>query len=187
RRQAVEEEETVALIETRPPVADIAVNIPAMVFAQVEAHGPETILRKKDRGIWRSMSWNDLGKMIRQVTMGLMASGFRATEVACVLADTRPSWVTTDLGILSAGGISAGLYTNDAIDRLQSLLADCGCQIIFVGNEEQLDKILQIRANVPTLECIVVYDVRGLRDFNDPMCESFQAFLARGETYDASH
>jgi long-chain acyl-CoA synthetase len=183
----VEEEEAVALIETQKPVVDIAANIPAMVFAQVEAHGPETILRKKDRGIWRSMSWADLGTATRQVAMALKASGFRRGEVACVLADTSPAWVMTDLGILCAGGISAGLYTTEAVEQLQVLLNDCRAGIIFVGNEEQLDKILQIRGNCPALERIVIYDFKGLRDFNDPMCESFQAFMARGETYDASH
>ena len=176
-----------ALIETQKPVVDIAANIAAMVFAQVEAHGPETILRKKDRGIWKVMTWNELGKATRQVTMALKASGFRRGDVACVLADTSPAWVMTDLGILSAGGISAGLSTTEAAEQLQALLNVCRARILFVGNEEQLDTILQIRASCPALERIVVYDVKGLRDFNDPMCESFSAFLVRGETYDASH
>lgn len=176
-----------ALIETQKPVVDIAGNIPAMVFAQVEAHGSETILRKKDRGIWRAMSWADLGKAARQVAMALRASGFRRGEVACVLADTSPAWVMTDLGILCAGGISAGLSTTEQVEQLQVQLNDCRAKIIFVGNDEQLDKILQIRSNCPALERIVIYDFKGLRDFNDPMCESFQAFMARGETYDAAH
>ena len=176
-----------ALIETQKPVVDIAGNIPAMVFAQVEAHGSDTILRKKDRGIWRAMSWAELGKATRQVAMALKASGFRRGEVACVLADTSPAWVMTDLGILCAGGISAGLSTTEQVEQLQVLLNDCRAKIIFVGNDEQLDKILQIRSNCPALERVVIYDFKGLRDFNDPMCESFQAFMARGETYDAAH
>ena len=183
----MEEEETVALIETQKPVVDIAANIPAMVFAQVEARGSETILRKKDRGIWRAMSWADLGKATRQVAMALKASGFRRGEVACVLADTSPAWVMTDLGILCAGGISAGLSTAESVEQLQVMMNDCRARIIFVGNDEQLDKILQIRSSCPTFERIVIYDFKGLRDFNDPMCESFQAFMARGETYDAGH
>jgi len=177
----------VALIETQKPVVDIASTIPAMVFAQVEARGSETILRKKDRGIWRAMSWADLGKATRQVAMALKASGFRRGDVACVLADTSPAWVMTDLGILCAGGISAGLSTTEQVEQLQVLLNDCRAKIIFVGNDEQLDKILQIRSTCPALERIVIYDFKGLRDFNDAMCESFQAFMARGETYDASH
>ncbi len=187
RRAALEEEEAVALGGTQQPVLDMAATIPAMVFAQIEAHGDETIIRNKDRGIWKTMSWNDLGTTIRQVAMALREFDFRPGEVACVLAGTSPAWVTTDLGILSAGGISAGLYTTDTAEQVQSTLAACRCRIVFVGNEEQLDTVLQIRAACPALEKIVIYDFRGLRDFSDPMCESFQAFLARGEVYDASH
>ena len=109
----MEEEEAVAQLgETQEPVADIAATIPAMVFAQVEAHGAETIIRKKDRGIWKTTSWSELGKTVRQVAMALKEFGFRPGEVACVLAPTSPAWVVTDLGILCAGGISAGLYTH---------------------------------------------------------------------------
>lgn len=168
-------------------MADIAASIPAMLLAMVDAHGSETIIRKKDRGIWKETTWSDLGKTARRVAMALKASGFKAGEVACVLAPTSPAWVATDLGILSAGGVSAGLYTADQADQVRSALAACGCRFVFVGNEEQLDTILDIRAECPALEKIVVYDVRGLREFNDPMCESFAAFLARGEVHDAAY
>ena len=172
------------LNEIQQPVADIAATIPAMVFAQIEAHGAETIIRKKDRGIWKTTTWSDLGKTIRQAAMALKEFGFRPGEVACVFAPTSPAWVVTDLGILSAGGISAGLYTTDAPEQVQATLNACGCRIVFVGSEEQLDTVLDVRAGCPALEKIVIYDARGLRDFSDPMCDSFQAFLGRGEVYD---
>lgn len=175
------------LAETSEPVADIAATIPAMVFAHVAAHPTETIIRKKDRGIWKTTTWSDLGRSIRQVAMALKATGFRPGEVACVLAPTSPAWVATDLGILSAGGISAGLYTTEAAEQIQATLNACGCRIVFVGSEEQLDTVLDIRDRCPALEKIVIYDVRGLRDFADPMCESFTAFLGRGEVHDAAH
>jgi long-chain acyl-CoA synthetase len=175
------------LDDTRGPVADIAATIPAMVFAHVASHAGETIVRKKDRGIWKTTTWRELGKSVRQVTMALKQFGFRPGEVACVLAPTSPAWVVTDLGILSAGGISAGLYSTDPAGQLQATLAACGSRVVFVGGEEQLDAILAIRDGCPALEKIVIYDTRGLREFSDPMCESFQAFLARGEVYDAAH
>lgn len=172
---------------TQDPVADIAATIPAMVFAHVAAHGGETIIRKKDRGIWKTTTWQELGAAVRQVTMALKEFGLRPGEVACVLAPTSPAWVVTDLGILSAGGISAGLYSTDPAEQVRATLAACACRVVFVGGEEQLDAILAIRDGCPSLEKIVIYDTRGLREFSDPMCESFQAFLARGEVYDAAH
>lgn len=183
----MEEEEAVALGEARQPVLDIAATIPAMVFAQVEAHGGETIIRRKDRGIWKSTTWNELGGSVRQVAMALKAFGLKPGEVACVLAPTSPAWVATDLGILSAGGISAGLYTSDAPEQVLATLEVCRCRIAFVGGGQQLDTVLQIKDRCPALEKIVIFDNAALRDFHDPMCESLEIFKARGEVYDASH
>src|SRR5262249_40539692 len=117
----------------------------------------------------------------------LKASGLKAGDVVCVLSPTTPAWVATDLGVLGAGGISAGLYTTDTPEQIRAALQECGCRIVFVGGGEQLDTVLQVRGSWPALERIVVYDAAALRGFSDPMCESFQAFLARGEVYDASH
>jgi long-chain acyl-CoA synthetase len=183
----MEEEKAVALSEARQPLLDAAATIPAMVFAQVETHGGDTIIRRKDRGIWKTTTWSDLGRTVRQVAMGLRESGLKPGDVVCVLSPTTPAWVATDLGVLGAGGISAGLYTTDAPEQVQAALQECRCRFVFVGGGEQLDTVLQIRANCPSLERIVVYDAAALRGFSDPMCESFQAFLARGEVYDASH
>ena len=183
----MEEEEAVALKHDQKPGLDAAANIPAMLYGHVEVQRSNTILRKKDRGIWKTTSWSELGASVRQVGMGLKAVGFKAGEIACILADTSPAWVITDLGILGAGGISAGLYTTEAIAQLGSQLRDCACRIVFVGNEEQLDKILQVRDDCPRLERIVIFNAKGLRDFDDPMCESLEAFVARGQSWNAAH
>jgi long-chain acyl-CoA synthetase len=183
----VEEEEAVAVTGEPERGPEAATSIAAMLFAQVERHGAETILRRKDRGIWKSTSWAELGTLARRNAMGLKAVGHRKGEVACILADTSPAWVTTDLGILSAGGISAGIYTTDTIERVKFVINDSGCRIVFVGNEEHLDKVLEVRGACPGLERIVIFDMKGLRDFSDPMAESLQAFLARGERYAADH
>jgi long-chain acyl-CoA synthetase len=177
----------VAVTESQGRMPDTAPTIPAMLYGQVERYGPETVLRRKDRGIWKSTSWSQLGAVVRRAAMALKATGFRAGDVACILADTSPAWVTTDLGILCAGGISAGIYTTDTLEQIKFVINDSRCRTVFVGNEEQLDKVLEVRGECPLLSRIVVFDMTGLRDFSDPMAESLESFLTRGETHDASH
>ncbi len=165
----------------------IGVSVPSMLLARAGAHGDKTILRKKDRGIWKEESWSGLATHARKVGMGLKALGFAPGDVGAVLAETGPEWVYADLGILGAGGISAGIYPTDAPAQVTYLLGNCGARIIFVENEEQLDKALEARAGCPALERIVIFDMTGLRDLDDPMCESFSAFLARGEAHDRAN
>jgi long-chain acyl-CoA synthetase len=163
------------------------VTIPALLAARVAAHAGEIILRKKHRGIWQAESWAQLGAHVREVGMALKAIGFRPGEVACVLADTRPEFVHVDLGIQCAGGVSGALNPADEPDALGAALQQSDCRALFVENEEQLDKVLLVRAQCPTIERIVIFDMKGLRDFADPMCESFQVFVARGVEHDRAH
>ncbi len=146
-----------------------------------------TILRRKDRGIWKEITWAELGARARRVGMALKALGFRAGDVAAVLAETSPDWVYTDLGILGAGGISAGIDPTDTSNQVAHLLHDCGARFLFVENEEQLDKMLETRERCPGLERVVIFDMTGLRDLADPMRESLETFLARGEAFDRAH
>ncbi len=154
--------------------------IPALVAARVAAHGRETILRKKHRGIWQAETWSELGARMREVGMGLKASGFQPGDTACVLAETRPEFVYVDLGILGASGISGGIHPAEEAEQLGQALHQSGCRVLFVENDEQLDKALLVRERCPALQRIVIVDMKGLRDFTDPMCEASQPFVARG-------
>lgn len=160
-------------------------SIPALILQRAAAQPDATILRKKDRGIWKSVAWSALATGIRHAGLGLKAVGFAPGDAAGVLAETRPEWVTADLAILGAGGVSLGIPPDTAPDDTAAMLRDTGCRVLFVENEEQLDKALAARDRCPALRHIVILDMAGLRDFADPACESFAALLARGAEHDA--
>src|SRR4029077_16647894 len=108
--------------------------------------------------------------------------GFRPGDVACVLAETRPEWVHIDLGILGAGGISGGIHPEQEAEALGMALRESRCRVLFVENDEQLDKALVVRDRCPALQRIVIIDMNRRRDFADPICTSLTAFVARGES-----
>jgi long-chain acyl-CoA synthetase len=161
--------------------------IPAMIAGHVAAYANEIILRKKHRGIWQAATWSELGARVREVGTGLKAIGFQSGDIACVLAETRPEFVYVDLGILGAGGVSGGINPAEEAEHLAQALHQSGCRVLFVENDEQLDKVLIVRERCPNLQRIVIFDMKGLRDFADPLCESFQAFVARGAEHDRTH
>jgi long-chain acyl-CoA synthetase len=167
-------------MEEEAAVALNPASIPAILADRVAAHGSGVVLRKKDHGIWKATTWAQLDARVRAVGMGLKAIGFRPGDVACVIAETRPEWVHIDLGILGAGGVSGGVHPEQEAKQLGQALRDARCRVLFVENEEQLDKALLIRERCPALQRIVIIDMKGLRDFADPMCESLETFAARG-------
>jgi long-chain acyl-CoA synthetase len=162
-------------------------SIPAMLQARVAKHGGDVVLRKKDRGIWKAVTWTELGARVRQVATGLQADGFGRGDAACVLADTRPEWVAIDLGILACGGVSVGVPPGENAEQLGHVLRESNACVLFVENEEQLDKALLARDACPALRRIVILDMKGLRDFTDSMSESWTDFLARGAAQDRAH
>ncbi|HVY13829.1 MAG TPA: long-chain fatty acid--CoA ligase [Rhodopila sp.] len=153
--------------------------IPALVLDRAATHPDRTILRRKDRGIWKSMTWSELAARMLQVAEGLRTSGIGPGDRVCILSETTPQWVFADLGVLSAGAVSVGIYPTADADLTAEILAHCGARLVFAENEEQLDKILQARPRCPKLERIVIFNMKGLRDLSEPGCESFDTFLGR--------
>jgi long-chain acyl-CoA synthetase len=84
------------------------------------------------------------------------------------------------MGILCASGVSSGIYPTDSVKQVVYLVNDSRTRILFVEDDEQLDKALEARDQCPTLERIVIFDMEGLAAFSDPMCVSFEQFLDEG-------
>ncbi len=152
----------------------------------VTKRGKLPAMREKDFGIWRALSWNDWFEKSRDVTYGLHALGFRPGDVASIIGNTNPEWCYADMGVLCGGGISSGIYPTDSPKQVEYLINDSGSKVVFVEDDEQLDKVLDCRARCPKLERIVIFDMEGLADFNDPMALSLDALMKLGREYRVS-
>jgi long-chain acyl-CoA synthetase len=164
--------------------ATSATTLPALIAKHAAAHAHDVVLRKKQRGIWMAITWGELAAHIRHIGLALLADGETVGNVVAVLSDTRPEAAYADLGALSVGCVSVCLPTQDDAARTEQALRDTDCRLLFVENEEQLDKALLARDRCPTLRRIVIFDMKGLRDLHDPMCTSLSDFVAGGAERD---
>jgi long-chain acyl-CoA synthetase len=179
----VEKEEALAL---RAPKG-AADTVPKMFWHGVTARQNEVILRQKQLGLWHSITWGEFGAIAREIGMGLVALGFEPGECASVLSNTNREWLYADFGILGAGGVSNGIYPTDAPMQVEYLSVDSSTVFVFVEDDEQLDKVLEVRARLPMLRKIIVFDMDGLREFNDAQVISLDALRLIGREYDAAH
>ncbi len=154
--------------------------LPNLLRRRMASEATRTIMRRKDRGIWKPTSWGELGAGVRCLVRAMQADGFGRAMTGAILADTHPEWLQADLALQSAGGVSAGLSSLAGIDEIAMQLRDSGACLLFVENEEQLDKVLEARAACPALRRIVVFDMKGLRGLDDPMCTSFADYMRSG-------
>jgi long-chain acyl-CoA synthetase len=180
----VETQEALALTANAAAIAD---TVPRMFWHGVSARRDEVILRQKQFGIWQSITWGQFGKIAREIGMGLVALGFAPGECASVLSNTNREWLYADFGILGAGGVSNGIYPTDAPMQVEYLCVDSSTVFVFVEDDEQLDKLLEVRARLPRLRKIIVFDMDGLREFNDAQVISLDALRIIGREYDAAH
>lgn len=161
--------------------------IPKLFWHQVKARGDRTAFREKDLGIWRATSWREYGERARAAGMGLVKFGLSHGQVVSVLAETVPEWLYVDMGTMAAGGVTNGIYPTDSAKQVEYILNDSSTRFLFVENEEQLDKALEVRERCASLEKIFIFDMEGLADFEDPMVMSFDELLQLGRDYDKTN
>ncbi|MCE9569908.1 MAG: long-chain fatty acid--CoA ligase [Rhodocyclales bacterium] len=157
-------------------------NLPEMFWNAVAMRGEMTLFRQKKYGLWQSLSWREVGEIVREAGMGLLELGFAVGETTSILGNTRQEWLFSDLAVLSCGGISSGIYPTDAASQVEYLTQDSNSVILFAEDDEQLDKALEVRERLPALRKIVVWDMDGLRDLHDEQVISFAALRELGRT-----
>ncbi|MEK7714386.1 MAG: AMP-binding protein, partial [candidate division NC10 bacterium] len=167
-------------------MTDTARSVSALFARLVERQGDRLAIRFKEYGIWHRVTWLEYGAEVRKVAAALLAFGLRRQENVAVLAENRPEWLYCHLGIQTAAGVTVGIYPTSAPEQVKYLLNHSEARLIFVENEEQLDKILAIAGDTK-LERIVVWDAKGLWGFTDERASFFDDFLKQGKTFAESH
>ncbi|NDD28139.1 MAG: long-chain fatty acid--CoA ligase [Proteobacteria bacterium] len=107
---------------------------------------------------WKGVTWRQLSDLVREVAAGLLELGVQSEDRVAHLTKNRPEWVMTDLGILSTGAVHVPVYPTLAADQVAYILNDAGARVVVVETQKHLDAILSERANIPTLEHVIVYD-----------------------------
>ena len=173
------------LSHIQPGRADVVPGetIPAMFWNAVALRGDQVWMRQKKLGIWKSWSWRQTGEAVRELAAGLQALGLKQGQTASILANTVVEWVLADVAVLSCGAVSNGIYPTDAASQVHYLCEDSATRVLFVEDDEQLDKALEVRERLPLLRKIVVFDMKGLRDLDDPGVMSLDALRALGRQW----
>jgi long-chain acyl-CoA synthetase len=162
----------------------IATTTPAVFEKTVRACGDQVAMRYKELGLWHDISWRRYYDTAQNIGAALMDMGLEKGMSAAVIGDNCPEWVMIDMGIQFAGGVSVGIYTTNAWQEVEYVVSNSDALFLFVENEEQLDKWLNFRDNVPRLKKVIVWDTKGLRDFQDPMLMSLADLIEKGKKLD---
>ncbi|MBI9077478.1 MAG: AMP-binding protein [Desulfatibacillum sp.] len=158
--------------------------VPSLFWRRVHEWADKTALRAKVYGIWRKITWKEYGQQAKYAGLGLIQLGLEKGDRVTIISENNPEWLYSDMGALCTGGVSVGIYPTDSPQQVAYVLNHCQAKFYIAEDEEQLDKVLEIRDSTPHLKKIIVMDMEGLRHFEDPMVISFDQLLELGKSLD---
>jgi long-chain acyl-CoA synthetase len=159
--------------------------LPQYLLKQAQEHPRDIAIREKQRGIWQQWTWEAYLHEVRSLALGLVALGFERGDKLAILSDNRPQVYWTMVAVQIAGGIPVPLY-QDAISReLQYVINHADATIVLAEDQEQVDKVLELREQLPQVRRILYDDPKGMRHYSDPALVRFTAVQEQGQRLDA--
>jgi len=129
------------------------------ILGRAEQHGEQTALRRKERsGKWSGISYGSFCRLIRKTAKGLLELGLKPEDKVGIFSGNRPEWAIADLAVLSCRAVSVPIYATNTQAQAEYIVNDAGLSTVFVGSQEQYDKICAVRAGPAAGRRIVVFD-----------------------------
>ena len=165
----------------------IDTTLPQLLRRNAARMADRPAMREKDRGIWQPYSWRRYWEETRDFALGLAAHGFARGDKLSVIGENRPRLYWAQLAAQSLGGIAVPVYQDAIASELAYVLNHAETAVVVAEDQEQVDKVLSLKAGLPHLKLVVFDDPRGLRNYSDPLLKSFEAVVAEGRAFGELH
>lgn len=161
--------------------------IPKIIKNNCEEYGSRIAMCMKNRGIWQRYSWQDYYEKMKYFSLGLISLGLQPKDVVCIIGDNEPEWFWGEFATQAAGGISTGIFVDSIPSEVKYVAEHSGIKFALVNDQEQADKFLEIKQELPLLKKVVYWDPKGLKNYDDPILISFADVIKSGREYEATH
>lgn len=162
--------------------------LPQLLRLRAYQEGQRVALRQKDFGIWNEVTFGQYYQHVIDFAHGLLSLGFAKGERLAVISDNIPEWLYAELGAQSVGGISVGVYQSSLPPEIAFVLSYTQTAFVMAEDQEQVDKLIEIRGEIPTVRKVIYQDPRGMRAYQgDPWLISFADVLELGQQHRQAH
>jgi long-chain acyl-CoA synthetase len=165
----------------------VQITFPQLMWTHAKQRPDAPALREKSYGIWQTTTWAQLGALVRELACGLAEAGLKRGEHVVVIGENRPRLYASMLAAQSLGAIPVPLYQDAVAGEFVFPINNAEVRFGIVEDQEQVDKLLELRAQCPQLSRIWYDDPRGLRHYDEPGLASVDGLIDAGRAYDASH
>jgi long-chain acyl-CoA synthetase len=158
--------------------------LPQFLLRNARQYPHEVAIREKEKGIWQQWTWAQYLQEVLNLALGLVALGFEKGDKLAILSDNRPQVYWTMVAVQIAGGMPVPLY-QDAISReLEYVIDHADATMVLAEDQEQVDKVLEIKDRLPRVRRVIYDDPKGLRHYTDAALIGFLAVQEQGRQLD---
>ena len=125
--------------------------IPQLVRSNYEKWGSRIAMSMKKFGVWQRYSWQDYYQNEKYLSLGLISLGLERGDVVCIIGDNEPEWFWGEFAVQAAGGITTGIFVDSIPSEVKYVAEHSGAKFAIVNDQEQTDKFLQIKTELPNL------------------------------------
>ncbi|OEU47587.1 MAG: long-chain fatty acid--CoA ligase [Desulfobulbaceae bacterium S5133MH15] len=140
-------------------------SIPQLLRWRVNSTPKRPALREKDFGIWNTYTWEDYYDYVRKTALGLRAIGLGKDDTIAIISDNIPELLFVAIGGHCLGAISAGIYQTSMPAEIAQIIQYLKVSAVFCDNQEQVDKVLEVRDQIPNVKKVIFEDPRGMREY----------------------
>ena len=160
---------------------------PRLLLHHASTRPSAPAIREKSLGIWQTWTWSDVAERVRALACGLAELGFKRGDNLAIIGDNRPHLYMMMAAAQCVGGVPVPLYQDAVAAEMLFVLQDAGVRFAIVEDQEQVDKLLEIKDQLPALEHIIYDDPRGMRHYNQTFLHDVHELMEMGRIHDRNH
>jgi len=168
-------------------IAEVPNTIPKLIRRNYDNWPQKTAMSMKNLGIWQRYSWQNYYDRVKYFSLGMISLGLEPGDVVCIIGDNEPEWFWGEFATQAAQGIVTGIFVDSIPSEVKYVAEQSGARFAIVNDQEQTDKFLEIKEELPELKKVIYWDPKGLRNYDDPILISFTEVIKLGREYEQSH
>jgi long-chain acyl-CoA synthetase len=161
--------------------------IPKLITYDYQRWGHQTAMCMKKFGVWQKYSWRDYYENVKYLSLGLVSLGLGEGDVVCIIGDNEPEWFWGEFATQATGGIATGVFVDSIPSEVKYIAEHSDAKFAIVNDQEQTDKFLEIKDELPSLKKVIYWDPKGLKNYDDPILLSFTEVIKLGKEYEKTH
>ncbi|MFC1915759.1 AMP-binding protein [Chloroflexota bacterium] len=161
--------------------------IPKLIMHNYEKWSQGPAMCMKNFGVWQSYSWTEYYERVKYFSLGLISLGLEPGGVVCIIGDNEPEWFWGEFATQAAGGIVTGIFVDSIPSEVKYIAEHSGASFAIVNDQEQTDKFLEIKSELPLLKKIIYWDPKGLRNYDDQILIAFTEVIELGREHERTH